>query len=985
MEHDIPSFHIDDDNNNLPSIECDYFNPSEVKERLNASNRLFFSMLCLNIRSCRKNLNMLIAFLNTYLLQFSIIILLETWLTEDIDVALSVGGYNSLSIYRNSHGGGIKVFFRNDFCADIIEDLTFVDRIFEVLSFRLSCNGVKYIICCIYRPPSSSIIAFNELFNHRILDKLPLNSDVIIAGDFNINLYNPLNISAINEFTNLMLSYNLFPIINKASIFHPQNTITKFSLIDQIWTNFIKGTDHIAGIINYQISDHLPIFYAFKNDFIRVIKTIKYRLIDDNRIAKFINDCEFLNFDDVYGCFCSDEAFTIFYKKLFKVYESCFPIRKKRIKNNLLSEPWVTPPLKFCIRKKYHMYNLLKRGLISRQHFLRYKRTLTYAIKMIKETYYKNKFIGCGNDSKKIWKNINEISNRKPKKDIREVIKDNVCCKGKDMVDAFNSYFTTVVSGLVNQLPPVNSFNNFLRNITRIDSTCFIYPTNTTEILDIMISLGNKSNAMYDIPPKIILAVKEKVIPCLEYLYNFCINSGKYPSIFKNARITPIFKSGNAYDVSNYRPISNLLTFDKIFEKILYIRLINFAFKNNIIEDVQFGFKQHSSTTLAIFTLVKDLVSSIKLKYYTIAIFIDLKKAFDVVDRNILLKKLSIYGYRGHVWNLLKSFLADRKQFTSIDGFDSVCLENSYGVPQGAVLGPFLFNLFINDICKIPNAKKVLFADDTVLYVSDPSFEVCVQKALSVIDNLSLWLRNNRLVANLNKTKLMLITTRKVELLPDIHFNGTLLEWVDHIRYLGIILDSKLNFNQHVNKVCSDLSKYRGVMYSLSSCLPQSVMMNLYNCLVYPAIVQDIIIWGGVNKTGRNRVKILMNKILRLILNVKFNDNNIPLTRTNDMYKQLRLLKFEDIYKYYLLKFIHFVQYERFDIFINEFSHLLPSNIHSTRSTRINLPNVRTDLEKRFTVFKCCELWRNIPEGFLEPQTQTKLKKNYKDLVLSSY
>ena len=91
------------------------------------------------------------------------------------------------------------------------------------------------------------------------------------------------------------------------------------------------------------------------------------------------------------------------------------------------------------------------------------------------------------------------------------------------------------------------------------------------------------------------------------------------------------------------------------------------------------------------------------------------------------------------MWNLLKSFLADRKQFTSIDGFDSVCLENSYGVPQGAVLGPFLFNLFINDICKIPNAKKVLFADDTVLYVSDPSFEVCVQKALSVIDNLSLW------------------------------------------------------------------------------------------------------------------------------------------------------------------------------------------------------------------------------------------------------
>ena len=175
-----------------------------------------------------------------------------------------------------------------------------------------------------------------------------------------------------------------------------------------------------------------------------------------------------------------------------------------------------------------------------------------------------------------------------------------------------------------------------------------------------------------------------------------------------------------------------------------------------------------------------------------------------------------------------------------------------------------------------------------------------------------------------------------------------------------------------------------GMFYSLSSSLPRNVLLQLYNCLVYPSIIQNIIIWGGVEETHRRRVRVLMNKILRLILRVKY-ESHIPQMRTTDMYRQLGLMKFDDVYDYFLLKFIHFIQYDRFDLFINFFSGFLPSNVYSTRNSRMNLPPVRTNTEKRCVVFKCCELWRRVPDNLLFPQSNQSLKNNFKRWVMSNY
>ena len=309
----------------------------------------------------------------------------------------------------------------------------------------------------------------------------------------------------------------------------------------------------------------------------------------------------------------------------------------------------------------------------------------------------------------------------------------------------------------------------------------------------------------------------------------------------------------------------------------------------------------------------------------------------------------------------------------------------THGVPQGSVLGPILFNLYINDICNIPVAKKVLFADDTVLYVSDPCFDTCVEKMNFVIDKLSLWLNQNRLVANIEKTKLMLFTPRKSPQLPILFFNGTGLEWVSHIKYLGMIIDRNLNFTIQTQDICKKLSTIRGIIYALSKQVPQNILLNIYNTLAYPLLIQNIIIWGGIPKTHALKISVMMNKILRLILGVKFNENNIPLMNTDAMYKELNLLKFHDVYRYFLLRFVHFMFFNRIDIFLDNFSKFLPSNSHNTRNSRINLPPVRRDIGKRFTIFKCCELIRNLPEDLLKPQSIASLKRKFKQMAIATY
>ena len=224
-----PNFVINNDDLILPHIPCNYVDPPNLNTIMGFNReKSHFSLVTLNIRSCRKNFNLLTSFINTYLLCFSVIVLVETWLMDEIDIGFGIPGYKQLNLYRNSHGGGIKVLFRDVFNANIVDELTFMNDICEVLSFYLCFNNLKFFISCTYRRPSFSISRFNDLFVKNVLGKLQIGDNALLTGDFNINLYNPLELLAIVGLINIMLSYNFLSIIDKATIYHPGNTITHF-------------------------------------------------------------------------------------------------------------------------------------------------------------------------------------------------------------------------------------------------------------------------------------------------------------------------------------------------------------------------------------------------------------------------------------------------------------------------------------------------------------------------------------------------------------------------------------------------------------------------------------------------------------------------------------------------------------------------------------------------------------------------------------
>ena len=280
------------------------------------------------------------------------------------------------------------------------------------------------------------------------------------------------------------------------------------------------------------------------------------------------------------------------------------------------------------------------------------------------------------------------------------------------------------------------------------------------------------------------------------------------------------------------------------------------------------------------------------------------------------------YGFRGKVNDFLCSYLSDRLQYVNCSDCCSDTLDISVGVPQGSILGPLLFNIFINDITFIPDCKKILYADDAVFYVSDADFNLCVDKLRVLIENIETWTLNNKLIVNIDKSKLMLLTPKSNPVLPTVYFNGNELEWVDSIRYLGLQLDNKLKFNFHYNKVIQSLSKYVGIFYSISNYTPRSALISIFNSLVLPVLYQNIIIWGYLPQYQINKINIKMNRILRCILGVRFDDFFQPSIPTNNMYKMLNILKFKDLYNLSLLKFLHFILYKRPKFFEFYFSHL---------------------------------------------------------------
>ena len=470
--------------------------------------------------------------------------------------------------------------------------------------------------------------------------------------------------------------------------------------------------------------------------------------------------------------------------------------------------------------------------------------------------------------------------------------------------------------------------------------------TNESEILKLINDLNNEKSAGHDeFSAKFLKLCAPYISVPLVTIFNRAISCGIYPDLLKIARVTPIHKKGNRHDPNNYRPISVLSMINKAFEKILHTRLYSYLTKFNIIYEYQFGFREGHSTTQALIEINDKIKSSIDNKLLTSGIFIDLTKAFDTVNHDILLDKMEMYGIRGNTHSLFKNYLTNRKQYVRVNNINSDMREITCGVPQGSVLGPLLFILYINDIANCCNEGYFrIFADDTGIFCHSNDITSLIQKSEIILKNVYEWFIHNKLTLNVSKTAFIIFRSKRYpeSNLPDsITYNDIKINRVSQIKYLGLIFDEYMSWNAHVADLCNKLKCFFSIFYNIRNYVNKDHIRVIYYTMIYSRIKYGCIVYGLTSVDNLEKIQVMQNKLLKVISHKPYRFS------TNKLHNELFLLKFEDIVKQEILSFVHdYVHSKLPSVFANYFQHRhsLADILSGLKPLRLIIPIHKTNI-----------------------------------------
>ena len=676
------------------------------------------------------------------------------------------------------------------------------------------------------------------------------------------------------------------------------------------------------------------------------------------------------------------------------------PYKKvSKYKLKFRNKPWLSKGLQTSIQIKnsfFKKYIKAKDELTkSRLHekYKNYRNLLSTLIKKSKENYYNNFFQSNLKNIRNTWKGIKSlISNSQFGLLAPKSIYSNgtLTSDSKGIANAFNNYFWTVAKDIQSSIRfSFKSFEDYLNNI--FHKSFFISPTDSIEICEIISNLSiDKSQGPNGIPTKVLHLLKNDISNILADLFNKSFTTGIFPSALKTAKIIPIHKKGNKLECGNYRPISILSNLDKILEKLMYNRIYSFLEENNLIYDLQFGFRKSYSTTLALLSLTENINHQVDNGKFGCGIFIDFQKAFDTVDHNILVNKLSYYGIRGKANDWFRSYLSGRKQFVSINGFDSDLKDICCGVPQGSVLGPLLFLIYINDLySSIKSCKVHHFADDTNLLHFSDSVKTLNKVINQDLKQLVHWLNANKIALNVSKTELVFFKPRKKQKDFDLNIKlaGKKLFQTSSVKYLGIKIDANLNWKDHQNSIAIKLNKANAILLKLRKYVNENILKSIYYSIFESHLNYCSIVWSQ-NVDSSNRLFILQKKAIRTI---SFAER---LSHTSPLFSKSKILKFYDKVSIENCIFISKSLSNQLPVFFQGwFLFCSSTHNHHLRSSNlgvIKVPSFKTKSHGRLSFrINAIYTWNNLQKMFKDfsfcNSNYTKIKAVLKSYYLNQY
>ena len=871
------------------SAISDYYTEGEFNKIPEYSNQ--FTIFNVNIRSIPKNFDKLRLYLQELNHNFSVISITESWLKEYNENTYNLNNYTHIRKIRyNRMGGGVSLFIHNSIKfeqrLELIVDLEGVDCLtIEIPKDELN-SPKNIILLSLYKPPDIN----KALFTEKLTDLLEVlhrqNKFVFILGDFNIDVAeNMLTTDRyVSDFHNSLLAYFHRALINKPT----RVSDRKSTIIDNIYTNISSVA--ISGILRTDFSDHYSLFCItdLKQN-VNTNKEFNRREYNGKNTASFTRHLKALNWDNVLSTGNLNESYTYFQNKMMDIFQKCFPFKTIIPKYNN-RHSYLTSGLKQSIKQKHKLYDIYVKHPteFNKSNYNKHRNKLTSLLRINERKHHQDLLELNKNDMSKSWKIMREVIGKHSNADLNKCVfnvNGSETNNSQIITNEFNDYFVNIGPVLANHF---DDSLNPLQYVNSVVNSIYIPIISEAEVTETMFSLKNSSAGWDEIPAHIIKQNISILVKPITHLINCSIQNGMFPDELKLAKVIPIFKAGDKKNISNYRPISVLSVFSKVFERIMYEHLIDFIDQNDILYKYQFGFRKHHSTNHAIITLVEKITNALDNGKIVVGCYLDLKKAFDTVNHHILISKLYKYGIRGHILRWFKSYLQNRQQYVLINGVKSTTKQITCGVPQGSILGPLLFILYINDLSNVSELLfPILFADDTSVFIESDNESTIIQTLNTELDKLNGWLRANKLTINVSKTYYMLFHRgrRKINI-NDPCLNNTLINKVKYIKFLGVIIDENLKWNNHITYIKNKIAKGFGIILRARKFFSRKTLLNLYQSFIFPYLIYCVEIWGNTSDIYLQPLIKLQKKIVRVITFSEY------LAHTKELFLHLDILPF---------------------------------------------------------------------------------------------
>lgn len=758
---------------------------------------------------------------------------------------------------------------------------------------QITLNNTCLNIMGIYRPPDADVDEALNKLSTAIEETKIENSNTIIMGDINIDILNPDRKTVkLNE---TLASHN----IHRINL--PATRITTHSRtsIDCICTNIPEDHTTRSMVIEGRLSDHTAQLHTLYT----VPPAPQPIKICRNLREENLNQLKFLlsnvSWENLIEAPSVEEAYNIFNKTLMQALNTACPNKKYRPKKKYKPKHFADEE---AIRLKRDYLTSISRYEVTGNQNDKLeanlkKKSYDQRLKVLRQQASTNHIARAENKPKAVWEVINNARNKKKiPTEIKLHINDEIITSPEKIASQFNTYFVNVAEETLQNIPAAERKPTHPATYEPTENLDIITDTSTEEVRATITGMKTKNSAGIDeISTRILKHCADELTFPLTVIFNRSFKEGRFPSKLKVSKVYPKFKNGEKTQISNYRPISLVSTFSKVCEKIVLKRLLDHCARNNLLNDNQHGFSTGKSTTTAIIKLIETIVDNLEAGRLSTAILLDLSKAFDCLSHSLIMNKLRHLGVRNTAKNWFQSYLEERQQLVELkhthrgitEEIRSTPLPVQRGVPQGSVLGPVLFILFVNDLpCYVGDfCLPLMYADDTTLILKGQTAEDLAISSYVALNMAYQYCNGNDLVANPNKTSQIAFGRRatEVQAIPDVQRET-------HVKFLGMTIDENITWTPHIDTLSKKLNTSLFMIKQIKSLSNSETAKTAYFSLFESHLRYGLAVWGGTSKVNLNRILMLQKKCIRVLAGLH------QLDSCRDAFRELKIMTIVSLY-----------------------------------------------------------------------------------------